>query len=267
MALSPGASDTVVVAGSVQRAARAEQLRSGWSFRLVPDAMEGGGAWLSARRADRPYGVPGVAVDRSRSLREAGRRARSKARRYVVANRCDKMITLTYAKACEDRDQFVADLHDFFIGLRAALGGSAFPYLWVPEWHKSHGLHAHAAVAQYIPFKLVREVWARGRVRIERMAGAPVGRSVPVVAERARICARYLAKYIGKAFDDERRVLGRHRYELGQGFQPREVQLTGQSRDEVYAAACDLMRGPADVLWFSPEDAAFTALWASWRPA
>ena len=264
MGLAPG---EIVVASPVQRAFRSEQLRAEWSFRLVPEAFEGGGAWITPRRADRVQVAAGMAVDQSRSLQEAGRRARTAMRRYAVANRCDRMVTLTYASACDDRDQFVHDVHRFWVDLRSVMGGSARPYVWVPEWHKTHGLHAHAAVSEYVPFSTVRDVWGRGRVRIERMAGAPVGQSRSVVAERARICARYLAKYIGKAFDDERRVLGRHRYEVGQGFQPASEVLTAATRDDVLRQACERMNAPAERLWFSPEDAEFTAMWASWRAA
>lgn len=255
------------VKGPAGRATRAEQLRSGWSFRLVPDAYEGGGSWVTAHRADRDYVAPGKAADASRSMREGGRRARAAVRRYAVANRCDRMITLTYAEACEDRDRFVADMRRFWLDLRAALGGDPLPYLWVPEWHKRHGLHAHAAVAQYIPHRLIRQVWGKGIIDVRLKAGMPMGGQTGVVIERARICARYLAKYMGKAFEDERRVLGRHRYDCAQGFQPRSVPITGATRDEVYAQACELMRGPADTLWFSPDDATFSAIWASWRAA
>jgi hypothetical protein len=266
MTLSPGRGD-VEVADSVQRAVRATQLRAEWSFRLYPDAFEGGGSWVTARRADTPRPAAGHGADQARSLREAARRARSSMRRYLVANRCDRMITLTYAEACHDRDQFVADMRGFWLDLRAALGGTPRPYLWVPEWHKSHGLHAHAGVAEYIPFQLIREVWGHGRVRIERMAGAPIGHARAVVAERARICARYLGKYLGKDVDDTRRVLGRHRYDVAQGFQPASIILTGRSRDDVLRQACEHMNGKPERLWFSPEDADFIALWASWRAA
>lgn len=266
MTIGPDRSD-VLVARPAERAARLAQLRSGWTFALYPDALEGGGCWVTPRRVQPVFIRAGEGANSARSLQEAGRRARTAARRYIVANRCDKMITFTYAQACHDRDQFVADMHAFWLALRAALGGKPFPYLWVPEWHKSHGLHAHAAVSQYIPFALILSLWGRGRVRIERMAGAPAGRSAGVVAERARICARYLAKYIGKAFDDERRVLGRHRYDIGQGFRPKRIVFTADTRDGALAQACDYMGSRADTLWFSPEDANYAAMWAAWRAA
>jgi hypothetical protein len=244
MGLDPGHGD-VVVAGSVQRALRQAQLRAEWSFRLVPEAFEGGGAWITPRRADRTVVPSGKSADPTRSMREAGRRARTTMRRYAVANRCDRMITLTYVTACHDRDEFVADLHGFWRDLRKVMGGTARPYVWVPEWHKTHGPHAHAAVSEYVPFSTVRDVWGRGRVRIERMAGAPIGQARAVVAERSRICARYLAKYVSKDFGTHRRVLGRHRYEVAEGFQPAAVVLRAPTRDLVLAEACERMQGPS----------------------
>jgi hypothetical protein len=236
------------------------------SFRLYPDAYEGGGSWVTARREQRDYVRAGHAANASRSTQESAWGARTTARRYIVANSCDKMTTLTYAVACDDRDRFVADMRAFWLDLRAALGGKPLPYLWVPEWHKSHGLHAHAAVADYIPFTLIREVWGRGRVRIERMSGAPAGHSRAVTV-RARACARYVSMYVGKALDDERRVLGRHRYDGAQGFRPREIVFTARARDGALGQACEQWGARAETVWFSPEDATYSAMWASWRAA
>ena len=38
--------------------------------------------------------------------------------------------------------------------------------------------------------------------------------------EEARVASFYLAKYVSKSLDDERRAAGLHRYEVAQGFQP-----------------------------------------------
>lgn len=94
-----------------------------------------------------------------------------------------------------------------------------------------------------------------------------MGRSPAVVAERARVCARYLGKYVGKALDDSRRVLGRHRYDVAQGFQPRAIGLSAASRDEVLRQACEVMGSGAQQVWYSPEDAEFHAMWAAWQPS
>ncbi len=47
-------------------------------------------------------------------------------------------------------------------GCGGELGGEAFPYLWVPEWHPGgHGLHLHFAVGRYVRQSLIRDVWGR----------------------------------------------------------------------------------------------------------
>jgi len=114
-----------------------------WSFTLYPEAGEGGGCFQPALRSPR---VGGGAPDEVRSQEEAGRRARTKVRRYCAANRLNRLGTLTYAGAgCFDHGQLRADVAAFFRGLRAELG--ALPYLWVPEWHPGgHGPHVHFAV-------------------------------------------------------------------------------------------------------------------------
>lgn len=256
--------------GPLARRSLSRQTRGGWSFRLYPEAFEGGGCWVSASREPREFVPAGLGMDGGRSSVEAARRARGQVRRYVVANRCDRLLTLTYrGEGCHDPGQFVADVHGFWVELRRLLGGDVGPYLWVPEWHPGgHGLHAHAGLAGYVPVRLIRHAWPHGeRVHVQRLSGTPVGRAPGVVAERARFCARYLGKYVGKSFEDTRRVLGRHRYEVAQGFQPRAVGLTARSRDGVFRLACAAMRADPERVWYSPEDASFAAMWAAWRPA
>lgn len=254
--------------GPLARAWLSRQARGAWSFRLYPDALEGGGCWVPASREPHVHVPAGAGLDGSRSSVEAARRARGKVRRYVVANGCDKLVTLTYrGDGCHDPAQFVADVHEFWVELRRLSGGDVGPYLWVPEWHPGgHGLHAHAGLAKYVPVRLIRAAWPHGdRIDIKRLTGTPVGRSPAVVTERSRVCARYLGKYVGKAFEDTRRVLGRHRYEVAQGFQPRAVALHSESREEVLRLACEAMGADAQRVWYSPADVEFTAMWAAWR--
>ncbi len=127
-----------------------------WSFTLYAEAGEGGGCFQSARRSP---AVGGGAPDEARSQEEAGRRARTRVRRYCATNRLNRFVTLTYAGAgCFDHGQLRADVAGFFRGLRAELGGKPLPYLWVPEWHPGgHGLHLHFAVGRYVGHSLIRE--------------------------------------------------------------------------------------------------------------
>jgi hypothetical protein len=118
-------------------------------------------------------------------------------------------------------------------------------YVWVPEWHKSHGLHAHFAVGRYVRRKLIEEAWGRGLVHIKLIGDLPVGSGS--LAE-ARVAARYLAKYAGKAFDAER-IPGLNRYDVAQGFQPPVQKLRGLTLPGVVDQAAEIMGGPPSYVW------------------
>ena len=198
-----------------------------WTFVLYPDAAEGGGSFRSAARSSGGgYSVEPAADSRP----DAERRARGKVRRYCAANRLNRLGTLTYAGAgCHDPAQFREDLAGFFKRLRGSTG-ERFPYLWVPEWHKSgHGLHAHFAVGRYIQRSLIDAAWGRGFVHIKLLGDLPVGSAA---LGEARLAARYLSKYVGKDLG-QGEAAGLHRYEVAQGFQPRRWPLDGTSADEV----------------------------------
>src|ERR1035437_392617 len=91
-----------------------------WRLRLYRDASEAGGSFRKAPRhgehANR--GVRGGAQDPERSAAVAARRASTKLRRYVVANRLNRLGTLTYAEACTDERQVRRDVGEFFRKLK-----------------------------------------------------------------------------------------------------------------------------------------------------
>jgi hypothetical protein len=100
--------------------------------------------------------------------------------------------------------------------------------VWVLELHSDgERLHVHLGLGQYVPKAALASLWCHGFVDIRRI------RAKPTEGERAKAnrTAHYLAKYVGKAFDaaagddGSGPGCGRHRYEVGQGFQP---QSTGQ---------------------------------------
>jgi hypothetical protein len=143
-----------------------------WTFSLYPQAGEGGGCFVPCIPPEPRGGPP----DPERSLEEAGRRARSKLRRYCAANRLNRFGTLTYASSCRDPWQLRADVGEFFRGLRRELGGKAIPYAWTSEWHPGgHGLHVHFTVGRYVRQRLIRDVWGRGIVHIKLIGDLPVG--------------------------------------------------------------------------------------------
>ncbi|MBF6558314.1 MAG: hypothetical protein IVW52_19615 [Acidimicrobiales bacterium] len=180
-------------------------------------------------------------------------------RRYCASNRTNRFWTLTYdGQGCHDPLVLRSDLAGFFPSLRSSLGGKPFPYLWVPEWHKTdHGLHAHFVCAQYIRRSLIESVWQQvpghGYVYGKLIGDLPVGSAA---VDEARIAARYIAKYMNKDFD-EKRAMGLHRYDLAQGFQPRKVTVPGPTLEEAVMRACELMGG-------SPSRFSTSEQWRDW---
>lgn len=236
-------------------------------FSLYPDAAEGGGCFRSGQKTERQRVPKGAAVDPARAAEEAGRRARRRLRRYCAANRLNRLGTLTYAGAgCHDPKELRGHLGEFFRALRGQLGGDPLPYVWVPEWHRTgHGLHAHFAVGQYIKRSLIEKAWGRGFVHIKLLGDLPVGSGKLGEARRA---AGYLSKYVAKTFTDPQfRDLGRHRYDVAQGFQPVALHLTGSSAADVLGQASDFLGSVPEQRWSSAEVedwAGAPAIWAQW---
>lgn len=238
-------------------------ISAGWALAVYPEAGEAGGSFRSLveprERAPRGWGDP------ERSKAEAARRARGQLRRYCAANGLNRFGTLTYAgDGCHDPRAFRVDLAEFFRALRSLLGGEAFAYTWVPEWHKSgHGLHAHFAVGQFIPRRKIEEAWGRGFVHIMLLGDLPVETGA---REEARVAARYLSKYVGKEFSHHQH--GLHRYDVAQGFQPRKLRVTGPTMFDALDRACEIMRRRPMHVWQSGETEDWQgppAVWASWR--
>ena len=146
-------------------------------------------------------------------------------RRYAVGNRLNRFGTLTYAVACTDPKQVSRDVGVFFRDLRQEIG-RPFPYVWVREWHPGgHGLHVHFLVGRFIRQRLIRGFGA------EASSTSGPGEQVRLgegAAAEARNAARYMAKYVRKAADEDR-IPGLHRYEVAQDFQPKAVCLRSSS--------------------------------------
>lgn len=236
--------------------------RSRWTFSLYPQAGEGGGCFVPLLPREGSGGGP---PDPGRALEEAGRRARSKLRRYCAANRLNRLGTLTYAGAgCHDPQELRSDVSEFFRRLRRELGGRALPYAWTSEWHPGgHGLHVHFAVGRYVRQRLIREVWGLGITHIKLIGDLPVGSGA---LEEARIAAGYLAKYVSKSLAADR-TPGLHRYEVAQGFQPERIRLAASSEEGVIARACERMGGEPSRVWRSAQREGWRAppaYWCAW---
>jgi hypothetical protein len=234
-----------------------------WALSLYPAAGEGGGCLWVRRRLAASEGPPNAV----RAAEEAGRRARAKIRRYAAANRRHRLGTLTYrGEGCFDTVRLRSDLGEFFRALRAGLDAGPLPYVWVPQWHPGgHGLHAHFAVGRFVPRKLIERSWGNGFVHIKLLDGLPVGSGA--LAE-ARLAARYLARYVGRDLDDARRLVGLHRYEVAQGFQPAKIECYGSSAEDVIARASGYMGSAPERVWLSSSVEGWRgppACWAQWN--
>lgn len=242
------------------------QLPATWAFVLCPAAREGGGGFIPSRRTVANRGVRGAAADPERARLEAARRARRQLRLYCAGNRLNRLGTLTYrGEGCHDPRVVRAHVGEFFRKLRTELGGKAFPYAWVPEWHKTdHGLHLHFAVGQYIPRAKIETAWGRGFVHIKQLGHLPVGSDV---IDEARHAAGYLSKYATKDFDNATRPIGLHRFDVAQGFLPDRIRLTGRTAEDLIDQASDLLGAPMIRYWNSEtvEDwRGAPAIWAQW---
>lgn len=237
----------------------------GWNINLYPNAGEASGYFVPTHRPKKTGSTFAPNQESERSAIEASRRAKAKVRRYCAENKLNRLGTLTYSgNGCHDQIQIRRDLSIFFKNLKSETKGD-FPYVWVPEWHKTdHGLHAHFAVARYIHVNTIKEAWGHGFVHIKLLSGLPVGSGI---IEESRLAANYLGKYVSKSFQDEKRISGRHRYDLAQGFTPKKLHIHGTSKNDVIQKAVDRMHSEPKYSWFSDMEEvwpASPAFWIAW---
>jgi hypothetical protein len=91
-----------------------------WQLSLCAAAGEAGGCFVATRSSNN-RGVRGAAVDPQRARAESGRRARTRVRRYCVANGLSRFGTLTYGPPfCTDHEQLRGAIARFFRRLRTA---------------------------------------------------------------------------------------------------------------------------------------------------
>lgn len=237
--------------------------RGWWQLRLYAGAGEASGSFHSG--SSWWDGEPGPAAWPTDPRDAAARRARSKVRLYCAEHRLNRLGTLTYrGEGQHDPKALRVDVGGFFRGLRRDVG-RAFPYLWVPEWHPGgHGLHVHFAVGRFIAQGAIKRRWGRGHVHIKLLGDLPVGSGS---YGEARLAARYLSKYVSKSLDDGGQPPGLHRYEVAEGFQPPSIELLGDTKADVLAAAAERMGGAPAKVWASSDEqdwAGPPAVWASW---
>jgi hypothetical protein len=239
-----------------------------WRFKLFPDAFEASGSrrWILEQRelgSSGGYSEQPLEFRQGRSQEVANRRAAGRLRRYVVANRLNRLGTLTYASPCRDPKQVSVDVGAFFRRLREVIG-RRFPYVWVREWHPSgHGLHVHFLVGRFIHQSTIKEVWGKGIVDIRSRGMRRLGDGA---AAEARQQARYLSKYITKAAEEERSPW-LHRFEVAQRYQPKCVVVSAPNEHRAIDSLAKRMGGVPQFIWRSSDQQEWLgplARWLAW---
>ena len=252
---------------------------SGWAIAAYPEVGEATVYWQSEGSAggDEESRWSKLEEEERAALNQARKlqRARTRMRRYFVRNKLTRFDTWTYrCVACQGdpcdcgRKAQPASRAEVKRHVNAAirelrdLVGEAFAYLYVIE-RGSKGtrrLHVHVALPPWVAESAVGAAWRHGNV----VAGE--GGSGDSLRDRARAASSYMAKYLGKALEDDDEAWA-HSYERAQGFNVRVVsrsalpslataldlvvQLLGVSRDGLRLSWSDEW---AD--WFGPPTAA-----------
>ena len=232
--------------GNVDPLLRLNENQAGWALNLFQQAGEASGSFRSSSpplRGIQEAGTEPSALAQEHSRQESGRRARAQIRRYCAHNALNRLGTLTFkGEGCHDPRLLRIHLGAFFRQLRQGIGRD-FPYLWVPEWHATHGLHVHFAVGRFINLSIIKAARPHGFVHIKLLGDLPHGSDN---RDQAQVASGYLAKYVGKGFSDDRNLVGLHRYNIAQGFRLKPTKLF-----EVIPVAIDRMGGPYHYFWDS----------------
>ncbi len=176
-------------------------------------------------------------------MSRAGRRAKTKVRRYCRANVLDRLWTLTFANENlpPTRADVMREAAEFVRRLRKHLGHSV-AYVVVPErgTKGTQRFHLHLAIGFYISKPVMAELWGLGWVDARRFEDQ--GGDQRTSASKV---AHYVAKYVEKTFEEVAaadRQPGEHRYECGQGFQPESIQVEDQAEEaDAFASAIALV--------------------------
>src|SRR5665811_406031 len=177
------------------------------SVTVYPTAGEATGAWVPRDRSEIKK-VKGVVPDVIANRKRSARRAQGRARRYCAANGCDRLWTLTFGDSFGHAPTSFAETmrhaQRFVRRLRASgLIPAGFALLVTAEKGSKNGRwHIHLVFAGYLPVLRVRAIWGLGAVQ------CPKGRrhrgrhgKAPALNEARRV-ATYVAKYVGKDFED-----------------------------------------------------------------
>jgi len=195
--------------------------------------------------------TPPTPEDLEKNRKRASNRARKTLRQFVVRNQLSRMWTLTFSTEWWDRAEVIAVVNDWLQRLRVELEGP-FPAVYVLELHPGgHGYHVHVALqSRFIRWERMGQLWGWGNVQYSD--GNKAVRRETGKREQSRLLARYLSKYMAKAWDEHHEP-GDHRYEVTQGFQPDKVRRTFHTLGDAWRWLEGLDTGSMRVVWSSAD--------------
>lgn len=162
--------------------------------------------------------------------RDVQSRARSRIRRYCVANGCNVLLTPTYSdehlERASDRESVELDTRNLVRFIRSRWG-ERFPYVSMPEVQperserEGRAIYNGMILLPRVPkpvFEAVREQWRYGGgdgyngIDFEQWSDKRGG---------AQYASKALSRYASKSLGQAPR--GKQAYRVGEGFQPRRV--------------------------------------------
>jgi hypothetical protein len=213
------------------------------------------GKWRAARVEKPIEEMTAEEVARRDENREKSNyRARRDVRQRVKQLGATHLLTCT-TRAVLSRDELLV-VWGRFIRLAKRAMQRDLPYVMVLEPHPSNPqhLHIHAAVASFLPARLLRRCWHMALGAPTTMRGAEAPGNVDIKAQsikgppgfrRTERIARYLAKYLTK---DMERVFNRKAYSSTR-MDPLEVRsfwLDAERQHQAVEFACGLLANGAN---------------------
>lgn len=196
----------------------------------------------------------GGEVDHGATDASAARRAKTMVRRWCKANGIFRLVTLTVAGPPPTWAEVWERVPEFRRRLSVAFPGIKF-VATVEPGGKTGRYHVQAGVDRYVSKDDLRALWPHGFTDIKSLSDKPGD------PESVRKCAAYLAKYVGKSYEDGGRERGRHRYEVTQGCQPVSDVIDVNDLVEGRAVAIAYFDGEMpSFIWSSAEVAEFPGL-------
>jgi hypothetical protein len=170
-------------------------------------------------------------------------RSKRRVRHLVKSMGCDRLLTLTVRETAETGFMTIGQIVTAWDGFNRLLkkAGSQIEYVAVPERHEKGNYHIHAAICGYANVKLLRRCWLAALKGYGRTGNVDIARrsDISPIERRARL-AKYVSKYITKAFDVVE--FNKKRYWASRHKLPSERRyvLAAESAEDAMREVCEI---------------------------